>query len=281
MMKSLKLKLILLLFIILFLTNQPAFAIPTFQVWSEDFTSVGSIGPDHDSWFVTDSEFTLTAVGTYQADGSKGQKETESLTAGTLLLSVLQGEQGTITITDAYNNVLTPLTVVAPVGSTGYDNPAVPANINVLTDNDDPVVTNDGFSDKDFLPDSEFNNHYPFQSEISDFLIYDIGDFGPEGEVHNYNADTSDSDYVPPPIPLTEGSLGEEKTFTVSITGFTTVHFDLYGLETYIDGNSDLQAAWQINPASHDLTYVPAPGAVLLGSVGIGIVGWLRRRRTL
>ena len=66
MMKSLKL--ILLLFITLFLMNQPAFAVPTFQVWSEDFTSVGSIGPDHASWFVTDAEFTLTAVGTYQAD---------------------------------------------------------------------------------------------------------------------------------------------------------------------------------------------------------------------
>ena len=259
-MKILKLQGVLLLAILL-LFSQPVLAVPTLQTYIGGATA-GNFGPDEQSWLITDSTFNLVVVGAYRAN-------TQSLTEVTLALSVPQGETGTISIGggDIGATLLTDKPPVPNVDS--FFNPNADADIALLTD----VAGNTGYSTKNFLPAGvNFNNHYPFQESVSDFLIYGIGDFYKLGDVHNYNADDGS---------ITAEGKGQEKTFSVEITGFSWVHFDAYGYETDQRGKKFV-STWEINPGSHDSTYlIPAPGAILLGSIGVVLIGWLRRRGTL
>jgi hypothetical protein len=58
----------------------------------------------------------------------------------------------------------------------------------------------------------------------------------------------------------------------VDFGGNTVVYSALFGLTGGIENNDYSVAGFAA---------VPAPGAIMLGSIGVGIVGWLRRRRTL
>ena len=78
----------------------------------------------------------------------------------------------------------------------------------------------------------------------------------------NFAGDMSD--------PLTlEGVVFSGNTMIYKTTGY----WDGAGPWTFTPGTS----TW--SPTRADL--IPAPGAILLGSIGVGLVGWLKRRRTL
>lgn len=246
---------------VLAMAGSAALAVPTFQVYSVG-SEAGSYGPDQDTWYVNGSPFEFIVAGAYKPN------DTINLSNATLLLSVPDGERGTISIYSS-DGGLDPVLLTAAQGVAPF-NPAASADIDILTD----VAGLDGYSDKSFLPEAgSFNNHYPIQTEVSDFLVYDIGSFDDVEYIRDYNA--GDGTVGDP-----TSWLGEIKTFTLVSTGFTQVHIDVYGQEEGLKGKK-FSTTWDINPGSHDLTMVPAPGALMLGSMGMGIVGWLRRRRAV
>lgn len=248
-------------------------AVPTFQVYSPGAVA-GDYGEDQDTWFTNNNPFEFLVAGTF---GS----QTVSLTNVVLLISVPDLEHGTITLT----------------GTDGTSNPALLTTSGAYVPNGsadrDVIGVNTGYATKSFLPDepdeakANFNSHYPLQDDVSDFLLFDLGDFIETNiQIDDYNADGG----------IEDGTAdGQIKTFSISTSGFSWIHIDAFGLETEALGKKKISYSWEMNPGSHDITCipvtdpapnpnpvpVPAPGAILLGSIGVALVGWIKRRRSL
>ena len=109
------------------------------------------------------------------------------------------------------------------------------------------------------------------QDDISDFHLYDIGEFFPIQPIADYNAETG---IILPPNPNLSGQL---KEYSIEFDGYENVHVDVFGLVTNQNG-PNIRTAWKLNPGSHDTTIVPAPGAVMLAAVGLC---WLHKQYRL
>jgi hypothetical protein len=55
-------------------------------------------------------------------------------------------------------------------------------------------------------------------------------------------------------------------------SGATRLFFGLHNGYEWWNNDGDMSVT---------VTPIPAPGAIFLGGIGVGLVGWLRRRRTL
>jgi len=163
---------------LLFAQSTPA--VPVFQVYIDGATT-DAMEPDENTWVITDSAFDLIVSGAYGP-------WTKSLTEITLLISIPEGETGTISITGSNGATLLTERTAAP---DGYFNPDVDAVLDLIENELGNADEYDGYWHKDFFPEgTQFNNHYPFKEDVSNFLLYDLGDFEKASNaVSNYSTE--------------------------------------------------------------------------------------------
>jgi hypothetical protein len=115
----------------------------------------------------------------------------------------------------------------------------------------------------DYFWDSQ--DYVPFDDMATGTLLAGMGTGGPlVTTLFSENINSDPADYWGTPWTSVSYTIANSGVYTLLITNMNS-------LDSILDSYVGID----------NVNVIPAPGAILLGSIGVGFVSWLRRRRTL
>jgi hypothetical protein len=172
------------------------------------------------------------------------------------------------------------------------------------------VITNGGFESGDFSGWSKVNvgNWYDSTDKVTSnesgivgpeegnyFATFSNWDYQGDAGITQTASTTPGQTYLLSFWFIDTGGIAEKSHFEITWNGnllrdfsnenvpsWTNYTFSVTGTGSDVVTFMGYDDAWNgLDNISLTPTTIPAPGAILLGSIGVGLVGWLRRRRTL